>query len=75
MKSFNIWAHSESVYLLLLFFLSFFGLYRAISAAYGSSRARGPIRAIAACTTASATQDLSHISNLHTAQLMAMPDP
>ena len=47
-------------------FFFFFGLFRAKPAAYRGSQARGPIRAVAsAYATATATQDLSHVYDLH----------
>ena len=49
-------------------FFFFFGLFRAAHMAYGGSQAGGLIGAIPAClhyTTATATPDPSHISNLH----------
>ena len=46
----------------LLFFFFFFLLFSATPRAYGSSQARGWITAAAAAT---ATQNLSHVCNLH----------
>ena len=47
-------------------FFFFFCFFRATPAAYGSSQARGQIRATAAtCATATATQDLGHICDLY----------
>ena len=49
-----------------VFFFFFFGLFRAAPTAYGSSQARGRIRAVAtAYATATATPDLSHDCHLH----------
>ena len=66
-------------YKLKLFF--FFPLFRATPAAYGSSRARGPIRFATAglhhshSNVGSKGQDLSRICDLHTPQRTAMLDP
>ena len=53
-----------------LIFFFFFCLFRATPAAYGSSQARGQIRAIAASLyhSPTATKDLSYICNLHKSQ-------
>ena len=51
---------------LLVFFFFFFSLFSAAGIAYGSSQARGLIRAIApAYTTATAVQDPSLVYDLH----------
>ena len=53
----------------------FFFLFTTTPASYGSSLLRAQIRAAAeAYTTVTATQDLSHICNLHL-KLVAVPDP
>ena len=51
----------------LSFFFFCFGLFRAISATYGSSQARGPTeRQLLAKATATAMPDQSHICDLYT---------
>ena len=54
----------DSVFCFLGFFV--FLIFRAAPTAYGTSQARGPIRATAAgLTTATATPDPSHVFDLH----------
>ena len=56
-------SRKKSLLLLLLFFVCFF---RAAPVAYGSSQARGRIGAqLPAYTTATATQDVSCVCDLH----------
>ena len=56
---------------IFFFFLSFFlggGLFRATPAAYGNSQAKGQVESelqLPAYTTATATQDPSHVFDLH----------
>ena len=52
-------------YLNFFLFVCLFVLFRAAPAAYGSSQARGRIRAAAAYATATATQDPSQVCVLH----------
>ena len=57
------------------FFFFFFGLFRAVSGAYGSSEARGRIRAIGADLHHSHSNAQSKLHLRPTAQLMATLDP
>ena len=59
------------------FFFFFFGLFRATPTAYGSSQARKQSELqLLAYTIAIATQDLSHICDLHhSSQHHQIPDP
>jgi len=55
-----MYCHCNVIYIAFFFFF----FLRAEPVAYGSSQARGPIGATA-YATATATQDLSHVCNLH----------
>ena len=54
------------IFIILFFILLFLLFFRAVPVAYGSSQARGWIRAAAAAyTTATATQDLTYVCSLY----------
>ena len=55
--------------------IPFYSLFTATLAAYGSSQARGPIRAAAACLHHSHSNVRSKPHLRPTPQIMAMPDP
>ena len=56
-----------------LFFVGFFGLFRAASAAYGGSQSRGLIGAVIASLHHSNATSKLHLAPIP--QLMATPDP
>ena len=61
--------------LILFFIFNFIFIFRAALAAYGSSQARGPIRAVAAGLHCSHSNGESEPCLGPTPQLMATPDP